>query len=317
MARIANSTSTEDWLDRMNSLNYILNAEEGDDYTRVKIAVLDTGVDPSNAAARYIKGYKDYVSNNDSIMCDNTGHGTTSVNLVFSICESADIYAVRIFEHDKANENTRELAAEAIDWCMTEEMDIICMACGFFSNYDTLHEKVRRASEKMLIIAAPTNDGNASEIAYPAAYGEVLSMFSTNGAVRKSRFNPSNPPEKYNFAILGEDIKTPRGELDCGTSFSTAIAAGFAGRLMDFSRHDDTKCHIQNAEKMKNKSSMIQVLLHIHEWDDPYYCIKPWKLLPEELRNRIPFTMSDLPTDKEKRGARKRIWQMISLGCWD
>lgn len=94
----------------MASLNYILKAADGDVYDRVKIAVLDTGVDPRDAAAVYISGYKDFVSGNDNVKRDNTGHGTTLVNLVFDICEPADVYAVRIFETDKENQETQKLA---------------------------------------------------------------------------------------------------------------------------------------------------------------------------------------------------------------
>ena len=106
------SPTTKDWFKRMDSLNYILKAIDGDFYQKPKIAVLDTGVSPLDAAAAYISGYKDFVHGDDSVKCDNTGHGTTSVNLIFDMCESAEVYAVRIFETDEANDNTRELAIQ-------------------------------------------------------------------------------------------------------------------------------------------------------------------------------------------------------------
>lgn len=96
----------------MDSLNYILEAADGDVYDKVRIAVLDTGVDPQDSAAEYIAGYKDFVSGNDSIKCDRTGHGTTSINLIFDMCAAADVYALRIFETDQANDRTRVIAVQ-------------------------------------------------------------------------------------------------------------------------------------------------------------------------------------------------------------
>ncbi|KAM3079612.1 hypothetical protein ACMFMG_006026 [Clarireedia jacksonii] len=314
MAQMTNSPLTKTWLQRMDSLNYILKARDGDVYDRVKIAVLDTGIDPNDAAADYISGYRDFVSGKDSVKCDNTGHGTTSVNLVFKICEPADVYAVRIFESDEENDKTLELAIKAIEWCINENMDMICMACGFYECNEDLYEKVREASAKILIFAAPTNESNAGEIAYPARYDPDLSVFcifSTDGAITNSRgINPSNGWSGDNFAILGEDIRTHSGEVKSGTSFSTAIASGFAGRLLDFSRHSDCKDIIKRAPLMEKKRGMKRVLLTMGVLDEPYRCIKPWQLLPRELRNSVPFTR--LPSNEERDEARVSICKKIT-----
>ncbi|KAL8364650.1 hypothetical protein RB595_003773 [Gaeumannomyces hyphopodioides] len=194
----------------MRSLIHILKAlnEDKDTYEKVKIAVLDTGVHPNHTEADYIKGYKDFVSGEDGVKRDNTGHGTTS----------------------------------ALDWCIANSMDVVCMACGFFEDDAILYHKIREASCKMLLIAAPTSEGNRHNILYPAAHEEfVLPMFATDGNVKKSGLNPSKGPGRYNFVILGEDIKNVHDEVISGTSYLTAIAAGFAARLLDFSRHNDTK----------------------------------------------------------------------------
>jgi hypothetical protein len=96
----------------MESLNNILKAPKHEVYDNVKIAVLDTGIDPDSAVATYIRGYRDFVSENDSVRCDESGHGTTTVELVFQICDRADVYAVRIFKTDEGNDKTQELATK-------------------------------------------------------------------------------------------------------------------------------------------------------------------------------------------------------------
>ncbi|KAK8023582.1 hypothetical protein PG993_011648 [Apiospora rasikravindrae] len=319
MAQISNSTSTKDWFRRMDCLNYILKANKGDAYKPVKIAVLDTGVDPHDAASVYIDGYRDFVSGDDSIKRDNTGHGTTSVNLIFDMCESASVHVARIFEQDEASDNTQELAIQALDWCIKEQMDVVCLACGFASSCQELFAKIHEASGKMLILAAPTNEGNAGEIAYPARYdNDVLCIFSTDGAVTKSQqLNPSGGLGMYNFAILGENIKTMSGEVKSGTSFSTALAAGLVGRLLEFARHSDSKGRITNASLLKVKYGMTKVLLSMAMKDSEFHCLKPWKLLPVSLRNQIPFEEYGFPQPEERETARDYICNLVTMSLAD
>lgn len=192
------------------------------------------------------------------------------------------------------------------------------MACGFFEEDATLYNKVREASCTMLLIAAPTNEGNKHNILYPAAYEDVvLPMFATDGNVKKSDLNPSKGPGSYNFAILGEDIKNVHNEVNSGTSYSTAIAAGFAARLLDFSRHSDTEVEFgDKAQKLKSKRGFMGVLVSMAVWtiDDPFHCVRPWDLLPTDLQSQLPFQLSGLSGENIRVGARRKICGKICMG---
>jgi hypothetical protein len=181
-----------------------------------------------------------------------------------------------------------------------------------------LEDKIRQASRGRLIFVAPTNKGNAHEITYPARYeASVLPMFATDGNVKKSALNPSQGPGKYNLAILGEDIKNVNDVVNSGTSYATAIAAGFAARLLDFSRHGDTKDALKDkAGKMRDKRGTTGVLLSLatQTFEPPFHCIRPWDLLPIELRSQIPFPLSSPPREEAKKKARGEICQMIMFG---
>lgn len=193
------------------------------------------------------------------------------------------------------------------------------MACGFNEFNQGLFERIHEASGKMLIFAAPTNESNAGEIAYPARYdSEVFCMFSTNGAVTNSqRLNPTTGLGLYNFAILGEDIKTSSGEEKSGTSFSAAIAAGLTGRLLEFSRHHDCQGRIKNASLMKVKHGMAKILEAMTMKDGHFNCLKPWLLLPKDLQIQIPFDKYGLPTEVEKMAARNYILNLIMQSLSD
>jgi len=142
-------------------------------------------------------------------------------------------------------------------------------------------------------------------------------MFSTTGGVTRSlTLNPSEGLAPPNFAILGEDILTVSGQENSGTSFSTAIAAGLAGRLLDFSRHSDIKVQIPKASTMKLKHGMTKVLMAMVKKDGPYQCLKPWKLLPDMLRKKVA-SEEFVCTEEEKRNARGDISTQISNRLYD
>ncbi|KAK6208526.1 hypothetical protein QIS74_12044 [Colletotrichum tabaci] len=204
----------------------------------------------------------------------------------------------------------------ALDWCMNNNIDIVCMACGFFTHDNDLEDKIQEASRKMLILAAPTNSGNRQDITYPSRHDAfVVPMFATDGNVKKSGLNPSQGPGKYNFAILGEDIKDFRGEVKSGTSYATAIATGLLARLLDFSRHNEMVEMREKAQKMKDMKNAMAVLYSMTRGtkDDPFYCIRPWDLLPTDLRSQIPFPLSRLPDKKDIEEARRSVsWKILS-----
>lgn len=80
-------------------------------YKQVRIAVLDTGVDPNNAVSAHLTGYKDFVCDDD-VRRDDTGHGTTCLQLICEMCQPAQVFALRVFKTNEADEATRELAIQ-------------------------------------------------------------------------------------------------------------------------------------------------------------------------------------------------------------
>jgi hypothetical protein len=80
-------------------------------YSRVKIAILDTGIDSQSSYLKHIKGYKDFVEKKEQRI-DMTGHGTMGVHLLFKMLNTADIYVARVFEGEKADGNTAKPVEE-------------------------------------------------------------------------------------------------------------------------------------------------------------------------------------------------------------
>lgn len=82
---------------------------------KTKIAILDTGVTEKyyQDFEDYIKEYKDFVSHNDGLRQDGTGHGTTALRLLLKVYDDAEVYIGRVFETKDAGDETERLMAEA------------------------------------------------------------------------------------------------------------------------------------------------------------------------------------------------------------
>lgn len=116
-----------------------------------------------------------------------------------------------------------------------------------------------------------------------------MCIFATDGGNRIVReINPDPRPRAHNFAILGADVPIIEGrEKETGTSIATALAAGLAGILVDFSRHVDCREAIPNRDLIERKAGMTAIFsgmsLGIREG---YDCVLPMELLPDEIARK-------------------------------
>lgn len=80
--------------------------------SRVKIAIIDTGV-ANDMFIKSEKGwYKDFVDGDDDMRRDGPGHGTTTVKLIFKALEDPLIYVARAFRDAEADNCTASLVAK-------------------------------------------------------------------------------------------------------------------------------------------------------------------------------------------------------------
>jgi subtilisin family serine protease len=102
--------SADDWILRLKNsvhvrLDQIRDAREAEDNLpkrRVKIAVLDTGIDASHefikSVRRRIKDRKSFVRDDVSIE-DNDGHGTHVAALLLDVAPDAEVYIAKVATH--------------------------------------------------------------------------------------------------------------------------------------------------------------------------------------------------------------------------
>ncbi|WP_314002411.1 S8 family serine peptidase [uncultured Paenibacillus sp.] len=173
--------------------------------SEVIVAVLDTGIDASHPdlSAAILPGY-DFVYN-DAGPVDEHGHGTHVAGIIAAQAAGASGYSgvapgVRVMPVQVLNadgEGTTAQAASGVRYAIDNGADIINMSLGAAEDSKILHELIREATDKgIIVVAAAGNESNhwvgseagnimsppgvgyrmAKPTIYPAAYEEVISV---------------------------------------------------------------------------------------------------------------------------------------------
>ncbi|RAK77448.1 subtilisin-like protein [Aspergillus fijiensis CBS 313.89] len=283
------------WFDELDDLISVMKApsEIQGRYRAVRVAVIDTGLQPAIGLRMNVIEWKDFVGSS-STMCDNTWHGTISATLLTNACEGAELYIARVFDTNNADhEHGPRLMAQAIEWAIdpTRRVDIISISAGFAEHSTVLQRAIDQASNVgVLIFAAASNWGNRGRVAFPARHNlKTMCIFSTNPDDQASSFNPEPREHADNFAILGEDLAHPADPTirESGTSMATAIAAGLAARIIDFSRHADNTT-IERVADVGSLAGMTAIFRFMSKRAGSFQCVSPLRLLPERHKYNEP-----------------------------
>lgn len=164
------------------------------------------------------------------------------------------------------------------------------------SGFETVHDGILKAiinatsngEKPVLIFASPSNWSNTREVAFPGRlykHGRLISMFSTTSRNKPTpEFNPApSSPGRYNLAIFGERVIIPPDQepLD-GTSVSTMIGAGLAGRILSFAHHPDNADKIPSLSHLRLTEGMSSVFKAMSFHENGYDCVQPELLLPPD-----------------------------------
>ncbi|KAG4285116.1 hypothetical protein FPRO06_06376 [Fusarium proliferatum] len=290
------------WLDELDDLVSRMGSDRTERHERVKIAIIDSGLN-DRERNQYQAEYKDFTGlpNNDS------WHGTCCAWIIQVIYEEARLFIARIFEKNHADEIEGPLRmARAIHWAIEPpcSVDIISISAGFRNYSKELDDAVTRAKAAgVLVIAAASNWQNTHTVAFPARHNlSTMCIYSTNTGNQSSSFNPEPRADTQNFAILGEGFQHPdqrRNERMSGTSMATAVAAGLAARIVDFSRQRDNKESIFRAQDVGKLPGMLAIFNAMSKPAGNLSYISPLELLPlrhgvsrEAVRQRVREVLS-------------------------
>lgn len=152
-----------------------------------------------------------------------------------------------------------------------------------FDGYEVVQAAIDKAyNKKVLMFAAASNSGGRQGRAYPASSSQVICVHSTDTYGNISGFSPTPEPNSINIATVGESIRSAwpmllcrdKKNLECvedrsGTSYATAILAGIAAFLLQY-----TKLHLPGAMQTLKRKEKMEALLRRCSQRGPNYDLR-------------------------------------------
>ena len=204
----------------------------------VRVAVVDSGVDPTHPRIRVAGGVALSAGRDGGIeqageIADKAGHGTACTGIILKKAPAASIYSVRIFDESLSAEGSVLVAA--LRWCLEEGMDVVNLSLGTTdaSFRRPLAEAAREAARAgVILVAAEHNEGLES---YPAVLPDVIGVAGGKVAGRYGfHYREGEPIE---CVARGDEQRLcwlqPREVMTAGTSFAAPHISGIVALIRE------------------------------------------------------------------------------------
>ncbi len=195
----------------------------------IKVAIIDTGIDyvlpdandpPNDLDTEFLGNYRggyDFV-NDDADPMDDNGHGTQIArtlgarqtdHAVVGVAPRVELYGLKVLGANGSGEYSALIAA--LEWAVANDIDVVNMSLGGHEASAALQSAVEAAYRAGIVLVAAA--GNAATlqdlrsrcaVAYPAAYGEVIAVASTDVGDDVTGFSCTGP--QVDFAAPGSLI---------------------------------------------------------------------------------------------------------------
>ncbi|KAJ8129670.1 hypothetical protein O1611_g3958 [Lasiodiplodia mahajangana] len=228
--------------------------EGRNDRPRIRIAVLDTGIDLENVDIRgLVDEIKDTRKKQNIPQKDRTpireiqnftgedevdiiGHGTHVAGLVLQTAPDADLYIAKV-SHGNSFTDMGAIV-KAIKWAVMNKADIINMSFGCDTDVVIVAEALDAAlndqsedhasntkRSKPVVLAAAANNGPNSKRMFPARHPGVIAVHSLDGKGNdEGGMNPSRRGFYENFGTLGLGIEVSWDEMRSGSNLGPDIS---------------------------------------------------------------------------------------------
>ncbi|KEO85277.1 S8 family serine peptidase [Tumebacillus flagellatus] len=226
----------------------------------VTVAVIDSGIQPSeNISRAKIKAFRDFV-NNKSEPYDDNGHGTFIANIIagnnqmHGLSPDVNLISLKVLDEDLQADSSS--LKEALQWIYENRkvysINIVNISIGIPDHQsDDKTELARwihllRTAGILIVCSAGNNGPDENTIMVPATFDDVLTVGSvlSNGTLtpdddRITSFSSrgSGAISKPDLVTLGVNIRSfdnkEKFVTKSGTSFSAAIVTGVVADLME------------------------------------------------------------------------------------
>lgn len=239
--------------------------DQPENLKKIKIAILDTGVDFFHADLNQsIRGGKSFIPSENWFQ-DEKGHGTHCAGIIAGI-ESGLAHGVQLYIGkvlDRDGRGSKDSLAEGIEWAIDQEVDIISMSLGQRQFNLEIWEKVQTALKNgIIVVCAAGNDGSWYEqsIRFPASIGGVIRVGSVDIKGNPSYFS-SVGGVQIDVCALGSDVLSTWPSPDgvskycksSGTSMATPFISSICANLLAYDMSlNSSNLRLNNCHCMKD-----------------------------------------------------------------
>jgi thermitase len=205
----------------------------------VVVAVVDTGVqaDQPDLQGQLLAGYN--AITNGGAPDDDVGHGTHVSGIIGALTNNEEGVAgiswynkiLPVKALDNSGAGTTYSVAEGIIWAADHGAKVINLSLGNYADSQFLHDAIKYAYDRDVVIVSASGNDNTERPGYPAAYEEVIAVAATNSTGERASF--SNYGDYIDVAAPGESIAStyPDNQYAAlsGTSMASPHVAALAG----------------------------------------------------------------------------------------
>ncbi len=209
---------------------------------RIKVGVIDTGVDYNHPDLRQSLSRGINLLNRSMLPYDDNGHGTHIAGTIaaanqlqgmIGVAPRALISPVKAFDHNGSAFVSDIILG--IEWCIRNRINVINMSFGMKTRSKALLSAVINAHNAgVIIVASSGNDGKRRTVDYPARYPQTIAVGATNKLRRVAAF--SNRGSYIDVYAPGDKIVSSwlRGKYNemSGTSMATSHVSGAIALLL-------------------------------------------------------------------------------------
>lgn len=199
----------------------------------IKVAVVDTGVDLGHPDLkdRLLAGFN-ITTQGKTPPKDDVGHGTHVAGVISALVNNGEgvagmtwynpILPVKVL--DSSGSGSTYAVAQGIIWAADNGAKVINMSLGNYADAQFLHDAIKYAYDKDIVLIAASGNDNTERPGYPAAYQEVFAVAATDSKKNKATFSnygdyidvaapgvsiPSTYPDNQYAALSGTSMASP------------------------------------------------------------------------------------------------------------
>lgn len=209
---------------------------------RVKVGVIDTGVDFGHPDLRHALSRGINLLHRAMLPHDDNGHGTHIAGTIsaanasrgmIGVAPRTEIHPVKAFDANGTAYVSDIILG--IDWCVHHGMDVVNMSFGMPNRSEALLKAVESAYRSgVLIVASSGNDGKKGRIDFPAAFGHTIAVGALDRRGKIARF--TNRSAAVDIFAPGAKVESAwpgaRRRVMSGTSMATSHVTGAVALLL-------------------------------------------------------------------------------------